>query len=1063
MNDFLQTHKGNDYIRFMEPSKTFYVLKSSAGSGKTYALVKFYLLLALEKGETEAYKRILAITFTNAAAAEMKERIILRLREFSELTETELSNHSLFCEIQEELRLEPHELKKRASQTLTHMLHHYGAIAVSTIDSFVHKIVRSFARDLQLSPDFNIDLDTSAFYQKVADEFLSKIGRDPEITQYIQSYAIEMLEDQSNTNIRKSVEEISTELSKEETLPILQKISAYTLSDYQKTREILKERIITFENALTEKAEKIMQLIHSRGLTVDDFSNKKKGILGGIFKILKQDFKGAQESKRLFKREEPWFTKANVPKYDPIFSPIKDQVENLRTEIIDQFEGEQYKKYKNAKSVISKIIFIGLLQKLHLIAEQIKQEENTLLIADFHRIISDLVADSPAPFIYERVGERYEHILFDEFQDTSALQWNNFLPLLENNLSKGKINLIVGDGKQAIYRWRNGKAEQFVNLPEIDAYHRPELRRALKDSYTMKSLSRNFRSASAIIDFNNKLYNFISASVADEFIQAVYQDQAQEKVRTEMGYVAMEFFNKNKEQKDDSIEVENRINGRIVEIIRECLSDGYAPGDIAILTRRGIKDTAPITEILFKNNIEFVTKESFLISNSIRVKLLMSLLHYMNDSSHKYSGVNIWECLSALHPEQYSLQALFLKYQNKEGEKTVIDVAAFLEENFPEYFNLSISSSVLQLAEQMLRIFSIAKDEYVEFLLDHLTRLSQQKDYGLGEAIEWWEEHREKLYIASQSDTEKVTLMTIHKSKGLQFPVVIYPRPGSSSPGSTIWIDKPESDLPVSVTMMPVNGQIQPHDLPEVAEEKRKMLLDDLNALYVATTRPESRLYMLVKEVQSSDVIGQSLLAFSRELQSQTSEIFFLGEKEKVAREKRNAAPRLQLSESFNRSIKQLTLRTTATNQRLEASQWKRMHGNIIHECLAFIRVAADIPHAVAKVLPKYPGWSDPSSKEIAAELLRICEHPQLRPWFDQEYEILQEQEIVAKGGEPLRPDRVVLRDHHWEVVDFKTGERHPSHERQLKRYMSELEKISSKKIRGFLIYTGDCEVIEVQ
>lgn len=1038
----------------METPKTFYVLKSSAGSGKTYALVKFYLTLALKKGEVDAYKRILAITFTNAAAAEMKERIILRLRSFSEKKEKELESDDLFCEIKQELQIDAVELKRRANITLTHMLHHYGSIAVSTIDSFVHKIVRSFARDLQLAPDFNIELDSQTFYQKVADEFLSKIGRDSEITQYIQSYAIEMLEDEGSPNIRRSVEEISTELSKEETLPLLEKIASYQLEDYQKTRALLKKSILSFEESLLDKANQIFSLIDQQGLSIEDFSNKNKGILGAPFKIRKGDFIGAKDSKRFFKLEEPWFTKANAAKFDPMFSSIREEIESLRLSIIDFYEGKSFQEYRFAKASIGKIIFIGLLQKLHQIAEEIKKTENTILIADFHKIISELVAESPAPFIYERVGEKYEHILFDEFQDTSSLQWNNFLPLLENNLSKGKINLIVGDGKQAIYRWRNGKAEQFVQLPTIDSRHRPELQRALKDSYQEKLLTKNFRSASSIIDFNNRLYDLLSQNAQDEFISSVYQNQAQQKVRKEEGYVELEFFEKNKNSdEEDEEETSDTMLQRIVDIINECISGGYLYGDIAILTRRGIKDTSPITEVLFKNNISFVTKESYLVGNSVRVKLLMSLLHFLNDKSHRYSAINIWECLTTLYPQQYQLKSLFEKYN---------DVQAFLEAHYSEYFSLSISSTVLQIAEQLLRIFNIPKDENVEFLLDHLSRLSQQKDYGLGDAIEWWEEHREKLYVASQSDPQKVSLMTIHKSKGLQFPVVIYPRFASTSNGSKIWIEHEKSDLPVKVTMMTVKGNPQPHDSQEVLAEKRKSLLDDLNTCYVATTRPENRLYLLVHQ-GSGDIISKTLVDYSASFTEIAPQRFILGKKDQVYHSDLAKSDSIQLKEDTGRLVKSLTLRTTATNEHRESSQSKRLMGNILHECLSHIRMAADIPEAIQKVVPQFSGVNEYMQTKIATELLRICENPKLRPWFDKEIETLNEQEIVTTGGEPLRPDRVILKEDHWEVVDFKTGEKRTSHIHQLKKYMSELQKISEKNVKGFLIYTSDCEVIEVK
>ncbi len=1039
----------------MADIKNFYVLKSSAGSGKTYALVKFYLQLALGTKDHTYYKHILAITFTNAAAAEMKERIILRLKEFSVLPEPGAKPNQLFEEIKEKLGIPDHELRIRAEKTLVHMLHNYGLIGISTIDSFTHRIVRSFARDLRLHPDFTIEMDTAAFNERIVDTVLDQIGSNPELTTYLEKFALENYESEKSFKIRGNLEQVCYQLGNEESIAALKEIEVLGLSDFDRIRKQLFEIIRNYERKLEIPCRKAIEASDAAGLVISDYAHKKTSAFAYFHKLLQGIIElPGKRFRDTVNKPNSWFA-AKVP------AAIKMKVEQVlptlnecAAEVLEIIDSRDFENYKIAENAANVVYSMGMLAKLALVARELKEEENLVLIQDFQKIISEIVNDNPAPFIYERVGERYNHILFDEFQDTSGLQWSNFLPLIENALSKGHFNLLVGDGKQAIYRWRNGKAEQFVKLPELLGDQLPERRQAIQYNYQKGVLNKNFRSSAAIIDFNNQLYKRYEEGESLILAKDVYEDQAQEKVKEAQGYVEV-FINA--EEKKNKTE---QSLGYIVSTVQKCIADGYDPGDIAILTRKGGKDAGPISAALFQAGIQVVTKESFLLANSPKVKLVMAFLKYMTQPDHLYSRVSIWQNLCLLFPQRFNLRGLTENYSIRLEKQIIPDTILFFEKEYPNVTEVNMLLSAIEIAETTIRLFDLEKDVFLEFLCDHLTRLSTQKDYSLQEICEWWEDQREKLYISAQEGNDKVNIMTIHKSKGLQFPVVIYPRFSGRDNGNEIWLEVDPEIFGLSKFIYKNNKSTIHEDMPQAVKHDIEMTtLDKLNLCYVATTRPEERLYILIEE-KGADTISKEMITHATSSMTAVDGHYVKGETAEPQRQRRALQNNLMIDGNVKPNVHSAQLRYTVLKEKILEHQEQRLLGTIIHECLSHIMLPVDIDHAIKKVMPKYPMFNSSQYPRLAQELLRICDHPSLRKWFSNEVKIFNEREIILPNGMPIRPDRVVINDNGWDVIDFKTGARSKKHLDQIKQYRDELEKISGQPTKGYLVYTDDMEVV---
>ncbi len=509
----------------MPPS--FRIYSSSAGSGKTYQLTKEYLLLALGAADPAYFKRVLAITFTNDAAGEMKHRIVDALRNFAYPNPGKPD--ALLAEVADELDLSAGEVRRRAAATFRLVLYHYADFGVSTIDSFVQRIVTAFTRELGLPATFEVELDTDAVLQSAVAALLDKVNRDPNsklLSQTLAEYALGQAEEgKSWSRLPEELAGFGRVLFNETVQEAVAQLDKLSLADFRRLDKEIRTRRAAIEAAFAETQEVGAAILTQADVSVDDLYYGKSGIGQYVQKgvALLQADAGPNSYVRKTLAEDKWHggkikSPADKARVDAVREPLTALVATL-----DKMRAEYLPNYTLLAAMQPYLFHASLLSELNKIVEQISRERNVVLISEFNRRIASIVLTEPVPFLYERLGEKYEHILIDEFQDTSVLQWNNLLPLVENTLANGHSSLAVGDAKQAIYRWRGGEMEQILRLHQGNTEalaaraREPEMRELLRGRYEAfrgklepKALQVNYRSAREIIDFNNSFFEAVS-------------------------------------------------------------------------------------------------------------------------------------------------------------------------------------------------------------------------------------------------------------------------------------------------------------------------------------------------------------------------------------------------------------------------------------------------------------------------------------------------------------------------------------------------------------------------
>jgi len=501
---------------------SYTIYNASAGSGKTYSLVKAYLQIVLSTPNVEQFRQLLAITFTNKAVFEMKNRIIELLGKFSEDTMLH-TPHSMFTELCKSLHLTPKALQDRSAKTLEYILHNYAAFNISTIDGFNHQLIRHFSHDLHLNPFFEVQLDSQTLLERAVDNLMSQAGAgDKELTEWLIAFSNEKIDEDKNWDTSKELLEIAKMLTNENHYSQLQSLKDKELSDFATLKKSLSEYKEQAAQLIQTTAQSFMQLLDRHGLDKGAFNG---GHLYNFFQKL-----------TLSPQKEPvwgsgWQT--NLLKGEPMYG--KTAAKNLDTALIDSLQPQITTYFEDIKSAFGTLNFmqnalkylppLALLNRIQKEIALIKEEENILPIWEFNGVISSELSTQPAPFIYERIGEKFRHYFIDEFQDTSVLQWQNFIPLILNavqsqvNHQTGSV-LLVGDAKQSIYRWRGGKAEQFMSL-----YSGKE--NPFKVPLNTVNLAENYRSLKQIIDFNNAFFPFVANIFEEGGYRDLYEAAAQ--------------------------------------------------------------------------------------------------------------------------------------------------------------------------------------------------------------------------------------------------------------------------------------------------------------------------------------------------------------------------------------------------------------------------------------------------------------------------------------------------------------------------------------------------------
>lgn len=1051
--------------------KNFIVYKSSAGSGKTFTLVKEYLLLALQDNSNppQSYKHILAITFTNKAAGEMKERIIKALKELSIDDYSLLSKNasSLLSALKKDSQNLTDELiKERSQRILAAILHNYSDFAIGTIDSFVHKIVRTFAYDLRIPLSFEIETDSEKLLQQSIDLLISKIGNDDALTKALIEYTESKTDDEKSWHIENDLKQFAAQLLNEEGAMHAEKLKNLSIQDFFSIKDELAKQISLFENKIIAEANKAVAIIQKNNISSNDFFHGANGI-GTFFKNLAEGSLEKIEPNSYVKKtieEDKWTGGKTSKETQAAIENIKHELTNIFKKI-EVIKEKEYAKYVLFILINKNIYSLAVLNEIEKLITEYKTENNIVHISDFNKKIAEIVLTQPVPYIYERLGERYKNYLIDEFQDTSVLQFQNLLPLIDNSLSENHFTMLVGDGKQAIYRWRGGDVEQFDSLPEIKSTFKNDIvkerEESLKRNYNPKYLYKNYRSKREIIEFNNSFFRTIADSL-NEKQKKIYDGLEQEFAPENTGgYIHLEFLNPVNKQENEE---KNLV--RIIEIINELTNSGYSYSDIAILVGKN-KEGSLIANHLSKFNIPLISSDSLLLENSEEIRFVIALLKYLQHPENDIIQIEIIEHLINNSTINETELERCIKEKNETG------FISFLKNKGLNFNEQYLSKMPLyELCEHIIKLFRLNEkpNAYMQFFLDEIHHYTSKRNNNLSEFLEYWGDKKEKASVVLPKGINAVNIMTIHRSKGLEFPVVILPFLNSSVQKNqkSMWIDLDSQEIqPLSAAIVNHSKELtKTQHEQEYENEKNKTILDSLNVLYVALTRPEQQMYILtgkLKEDQKeftdiSDFFSYYLKA--TEKLEQNNFVYTIGEKTKKQIQHQTLGTNQTIGSFYSTDWRELIKMRTAAPSiwNTTFAQNKKDYGVMLHTALAKIRYKNEIENALNTMLND--GLIIEEEKEhLHNSIIRIINHPSLQIYFENDFVIKNESEIITPNGKTYRTDRVAIKNNDAAIIDYKTGVKKKEHRKQIDDYASLIREMGYTVINKLLVYISEDDI----
>lgn len=1044
----------------------FHVYKSSAGSGKTHTLTMIYLGIILKRPSN--FRHILAITFTNKAANEIKQRIVDTLSWLA-CTNLEAVTGYDRQKVEQLLKLtglQNATLQENAQKALGLILHHYHDFAVSTIDSFVHRIIRTFAFDLKLMSNFEVEMETDMLLSLTVDKVLADAGRDKDLTDVLVNYIENQADNDESWQIDTLLTNFAKNLFNEQALSFIQQVSISSAQQIKEVQDKMMAFIRNFYIKLESYGNQAITLINKNNISPEVFYRKHTGIYGYFHDPVSRVEKGGTNKYILETVEnDKWTTSANQATADATaLMRIKNELlsiyQNMQRLTAEQFPTVAlYEMIRN--SLYPMAVLNALAERLQIVLK----ERNVVPIAAFNKIISNIVMNEPVPFIYERTGEKFRHFLIDEFQDTSVMQWHNLLPLLENALATGHLCMIVGDGKQAIYRWRHGDADQFVDLPLVanpSGNATIEQRSAvLKREFMGDKLDKNWRSRNEIVDFNNRFFAFASKWFLAE--KSHYYDevhQTADPLKTG-GLIRIQIYAGAPEDYEESM------CKQVLDCVMENINAGYQPGDICILARTN-KSGQIIASHLTEAAIKVVSTDSLLLSKAAEVQFLISWFRLLLNRNDSLSAAHIVEYLYSrgYFGETASRQLLLKQTLDSETFNELLRTHGF-EVNYAALE----AQSLYDQAATLVRKFKLNETApvYIQFFLDEVLNVSSRNEQGMSGFLEYWELKKSQLSVTLPASADAVQVMTIHKAKGLEFPVVIAAFVDYSVQLSRdySWVALDEDPVmpDVKVAMFKMTQKVLSTSFASLyEEEKSKAHLDLLNMLYVTLTRPSERLFVFTGPLASKDSKSEiktmpGLFAAFFEDNKQdprANPIMELGEGSYIRGRDWSQSETLIPDFTSNAWQHRLVIASRAPGYWLaNAPESFQTEGLIMHEALKTISVPADVKPTISRMTAE--GLIAMEQVEnIEKQLNNLMDHPEAGLFFKAGLQSLNEAEILSGQGKSFRPDRVVFHTDRTDVIDYKTGQPRQSNHEQVQHYANLLSAMGYPRVSAWLIYLGD-------
>ncbi len=1037
---------------------SFSIYDASAGSGKTYALVKEYLKIILVAKKNDAYRNILAITFTNKAVHEMKSRIVGSLSEFAKDEPSEKAQ-DLMRHLAIETDLSIIQIKTKSQQIIKHIIHNYAAFDISTIDKFTHKVIRAFAHDLGLPTTFEVTLDTENLLIEAVDAIIAQAGEDQTLTKLLLDFTMEKTDDDKSWDISREILETGRLVLNENNRNEIAHFQDKTITEFVEIKNKLTEACKVLEEENTVFAENALLLIEKNRIDTKSFS-------------------GSYFPKHLQSIQEGKFNPKNKTYHEfediKINKTAKDGaiIENIIPELLQILDNiyKNFEKRDFYKAFLKNITPLSLLNTVSIELAKIQEEQNVLSISEFNAIIHREIQNQPAPFIYERLGERYRHFFIDEFQDTSEMQWQNLIPLIDNATSseideeKGTL-MIVGDPKQSIYRWRGGKAEQFIELSkDHNPFNNPEK--------VLEHLDKNYRSYSQIIEFNNAFFQLLSNEFAHEDYKDLYANHSHQKSNDKTGgYVNISFIPKIEESEDDEEALDKTELYLLATLntIQKVQKQGFEYKDIVILTRKRSHGIA-VANYLTEQGIPLLSSETLMIKNATEVRFIIHLLKYLKNNSDKESKAYFLHYLAQNSQDKLPIHDFIAQGMGYTNEKDF--------EDWLERFDVALSfqnsrkKSLYEAVELIISKFLNPENSnaYVQYFLDIVLERDIRNQAGISDFLNFWDKNSEKFSIPSPEGNNAVRIMTIHKSKGLEFPVVIFPfaeEDYSRSPKDKLWINAQADDFGLSKVLIDNSKAVEGfgEEAKRVYDQKsQEELLDNINVLYVALTRAEEQLYIIsqyLKPKKDGEYPNNMASFFIKYLmhkhvfEEEKLEYEF-GTPIKLSTEKIH----VNTTKTIPFVSKILDPKNIKIAQR-EALMWGTHqqeaieYGNVVHEILSFVKTKSDIDLAITKAIES--GLINYNQKDLVFQTIQeIVNHTELSVCFTEGNEILNEQTIIQKQGKTIKPDRIVLtRNKEVFLLDYKTGTHNTKYELQLDNYQNAIELMGYKVVKKALVYVG--------
>lgn len=1078
------------------------IYRASAGSGKTFTLTREYLFLLYNN--PTSYINTLAVTFTNKATGEMKSRILEKL--------FEISTHKTNDYVEDliaEFKLSEKQVRNKARVLLSYLLHDFSNFSVSTIDSFFQRIIRSFAREAGLESGFKIELNTSAILQKAVDHLLMKVDlpEHAHLKDWLVKFAQQKLSQGKSWNLSSDLNSLGTEIFNElfqlESRDIFNNIG--NKKQMQGYLDQIQVVVNNFEAEMLSIGQQGCALINKSALAYDSFTGKSRTPLKYFEKLSElRDFEPTATLLKIIDEPEKWGRKENSPTINQQIDAIYPPLNNLIKKAVDLLERE-FENYNSAKVIAQNYFALGIIADIAREVQAICRDENIFLIADSSHFLHKIIDQNDTPFIYEKIGTRFQNFMIDEFQDTSKLQWLNFRPLIENSLATDQTSLIVGDVKQSIYRWRNSDWNLLANTVEHDF---------AQFGSQVLSLDTNWRSLSNIVGFNNSLFvsgsqaiqnNFntlFSDHIQDESFTAdfgskisqayhdVYQSTSTNKPANE-GYIQARFY------ATELLSYDERMLKNLVQDIEQLIDKGYRYSDFCILVRKkGEGET--IANALLSGNysesgtlIPVISNESLFLSGSAAVNFMMAQIKYLQNPNNLILKADMVLNHQLLFNEQpsssleigqffeFDTDKAFARQEYKwinqlltQRQKPLLELVEMLAHNLPD-----------ELKEKQGIFIQAFINCTNQFIKDHFPDLSA--------FIEWWDDKGKTEAIAVPDNQEAIKIMTIHKSKGLEFKVVLIPycnwKLDTEINSNIIWC-RPNKAPFDQIKLLPVTytSRLQNTIFKEdYFKERLYQYVDSLNMLYVATTR-SCEVLMTYGDSPTRDYKKQlksisDLMYWAIDDQVFNNENGFIDlasswDKENsllrygeipTPKEKTNAK-----SEIVSEALKPFTnkllnddhiaIKTESDDYfTADGTQSKVNYGKVMHEAFEYITTTDDIDYALTKML--FEGkLSEKEKQMLKTQIATLIAKPETKAWFDPKNRVKAENAILTKNG-TYRPDRVVFLGDEVHVIDYKFGDNQESqYEKQVSQYVRQVKSMGHKTVKGFIWYVTLDKIVAV-